>query len=275
VSGPGPADDEATARVAELWQLGRDTWPGVEVDEAAFAKHVARHCSDPEQLQKLSGADLYLACACMQGSEGAQAAFDTAVLSQVPGFVRHIDAQPAFGAEVAQAVRVRLLLPAGGEPKIADYGGLGSLLSFVRVTSVRTALNLKRGAGEQKGSNVDESALEALVETGDADLQLIREQLREPFREALREAFRLLPPEQRQAMRLCHAGRYTTDRIGQMMGVHRITVSRWLTAARQFMFAETRRQLRSKLSVPDSELDSLIAVMRSQFEASVSDLLKS
>ncbi len=271
----GLADDEVTARIAELWQLGCDTWPGVELDEATFAKHVKRHCASADQLAKLSGADLYLACACARGVEAAHAAFDASILVQVPHFIRHIDPQPSFAAEVAQAVRVRLLMPGDGEPKIAEYGGLGSLLSFVRVTSVRSALNLRRGASETKRSNVDESALDALVESNDVDLQLVREQLRGPFREALRDAFKLLPAEQRQAMRLCHAGRYTTDRIGQMMGVHRITVSRWLTAARQFMFSETRRQLRSKLDVADSELDSLIAVMRSQFEASVSELLKS
>jgi RNA polymerase sigma-70 factor (ECF subfamily) len=270
-----PADDEATARIAELWQLGCDTWPGVELDPEVFTAHVRRHCCDGVQLAKLCGADLYLACACAEGNEAAQRAFDGAILAQVPHFVRHIDAQPAFAAEVLQAVRMRLLMRTESEPKIAEYGGLGTLPSFVRVTSVRTALNLKRGAAEVKTTSVDDSALDAMVQSNDIDLQLVREQVRGPFREALREAFRMLPAEQRQAMRLCHAGRFTTDRIGQMMGVHRITVSRWLTAARQFMFGETRRQLKAKLNLDDHELDSLIAVMRSQFEASVSELLKS
>ncbi len=270
---PGDADDQ----LEQLTEIARVDWPEVALTDAQWAQHVDRHSAGKDRgawLAEVCASDLYLAAGCAFGLAPALAAFDRSFLSQVPSFVAQVDGQGAFADDVRQALRLRLLVSVGGaEPRIAEYGGLGALLSFVRVAAVRVALNLKRGAHETRATATEDATLEALPTVSDPALDLVRAKYGPAFKEAMREAFRALPTEQREALRLHFAGRFPGHRIATMMGVHRATVTRWLAAARVGVLGGTRRLLQEKLKLHESEIDSLIAVLRSQLDASMSELI--
>ena len=60
----------------------RAAWPELELDEAGFAAHVARHLEGGDAAALHAG-DLWLAYGCSVGDADAVAAFDREVLSQV------------------------------------------------------------------------------------------------------------------------------------------------------------------------------------------------
>src|SRR5258707_523953 len=68
-------DDSLSASLAAFTQTTRAAWPGLSLGDEAFVAHVAaRLSSGPGALERLCGADLFLACACIHGIPGAIAA---------------------------------------------------------------------------------------------------------------------------------------------------------------------------------------------------------
>ena len=63
------------------------------------------------------------------------------------------------------------------------------------------------------------------------------------------------------------------DKLGVMFQIHRATAARWLHSARESVFTETRRLLQQRLRLSPAEFDSLVRVLRSQLDLSVTRLL--
>ena len=57
--------------------------------------------------------------------------------------------------------------------------------------------------------------------------------------------------------------------LATMHGVDRATISRWIAAARDAIYRETRRQLAAARGVAAADFDSFIDVIRSRFEVSL------
>ncbi len=263
-----------------LWESGRAAWPGVALPAPAFVRHLAAHRPAEEDpagfLASVHASDLYLACACAMGEPSALAAFDRSILGQVPSFLSRMDPSPWFADEIRQLLREKLLVaPAGGAPKIAEYAGAGALWSWVRVVAIRTAVSVRRNRDEQPRAALDECVAKALPEGQDVEIDYIRTRYQGEFKEALRAAFASLPQEQRHVLRLHFAGGLTGDAIASVLQVNRRTVVRWLASARTAMFHETRRLLQCQLRLSPGELDSLVEMVRTSFDLSLSTLLKS
>lgn len=276
---------EASAEVAQLvgqrllarWEEARTAWPEVELSQHEFAGHLARHRSqDVDAMAFLDGVnaiDLYLAAACALGKKSALAAFDRAVLTRVPAFVARIDTSPSFADEVCQQLRTRLLIAADNEPpRISEYAGSGSLLGWLRVTAVRTALNLRRNRDDRPHEDFDEATVGRLEHEAEADV--LRAQHQRAFQDALREAFTRLSAEDRNILRMHFASGLSGERIADLLQVNRSTIVRRLARIRAEMFQETRRLLTARLRLPPEELDSFIRVMRSRLNMSLTSLLK-
>ena len=58
-----------------------------------------------------------------------------------------------------------------------------------------------------------------------------------------------------------------------MYKVHGSTVSRWLAAVRQNVFDQTMRLLVERLGLPESELASMLRVLQSDLDVTLSRLL--
>lgn len=280
---PGAADAphaNVAQEVRELWERGRLCWPGFDVPLALFAECVQGlvAASNSDGAASLNGKrpglspDLYLACGCRAEIPRALAAFEAQILSQVPLFLQRYRPDEATLAEVKQRVRERLFLSRDGRPgKIAEYAGLGPLGAWTRVVTVRVALSLfeQRPQEPPAPQTLD---LEAISDGNDPELRYLQSQHREQFRQALGQAVASLSSEQRNLLRLHLLDGLSIDKLGALFNVHRATAARWLKGAREQVLAETHRLLLEALKLTSSEVDSLVRILQSQLDLSLSRL---
>jgi len=168
--------------------------------------------------------------------------------------------------DIAQLVAERLFVArAGVRPKIADYDGRGSLASWLRVVSVRVALNALRG-GNGRQLPLDDAVLSRLTASKDPALELIKCAYRDDFAAAFRSALAELPARSQNLLRHHLIDLLAPEQIGRLYRVHRTTAMRWLDTARELLIKKTREHLSARLALNAAELDSLLHVMSSQLE---------
>jgi RNA polymerase sigma-70 factor (ECF subfamily) len=259
------------------WEEGRAAWPKVDLDHDGFATHVLSKLApsaSAADVARLDAAGLYLACACARGCAPALAELDLHVLARVPEFLARIQGSSALPDEVRQTLRERLLVSAPGEaPRIATYAGDGSLVAWVRVAAVRTALNLLEKMDERAAH--DSRALEDAAAATTPEQEVSASVHHAMFREVLEQAVSALPAEQRTALRLHFAEALTGDEIAEKLGISRATVTRWLATARAFLLRETKRLVADRLRLSPADAESFIATARSRLDLSLSVLLAS
>lgn len=263
-------EELVSARFAEA----TSAWPGLSLDLPAFLQAIVERLSEDlsrDQLEGLHLSDLYLAVGCARRDRAALAHFERAVLPAVASSIHRVAG--ASQEDVTQAVRTKLFVGRDGQPgAIALYRGTGSLLSWVRATAVRTALDSVRS--EQPSEPIDALERAALPGPGDPELDVIRSQRREELQAALREGFAGLTADERNVLRWSVVDGLPLAAIGKMLGVHESTVSRWVAAARQRLMELTRASLMKRLDLSDGELESLLGVAHSQLDLSVSRLFR-
>jgi len=221
-------------------------------------------------------ADLALAAACAAGDGAALATFEQDVLPSARAAIASIDASAAFVDEAIQ--RVRALLFVGGEdgrPRIGDYAGRGPLRAWVGITAARTALMMRRSQVRQREVVGDESWTDALavISTGNPELELIKRQYADAFAAALRDTVAAALPRSRAVLRMSFVDALSIDEIGTVYGVHRATAARWIRGACDEVMSGTRDLLAERLALSTTELDRVTALVRSQLDVSVSQLL--
>ena len=261
--------------ITSAWETGRAAWPTVALDRAVFAAYLTQHGRETTKYP----ADVYLAAACLAGDREALAVFDRDVVAAARGAVRSIDSNDAFIDEACQRLRTSLLVggTADGErPRIADYAGRGPLRAWVGVAAVRTALMIRRSqlrAREVPVDDEDWSGALALISTGNPELDLLKRQYADAFGTALRDAVAALEPRARAVLRMSFVDALSIDEIGQVYAVHRATAARWIQRACDSVFEQTRELLAERLSLSPTELDRVTALVRSQLDVSLSQLL--
>lgn len=272
-SGEGEGVD--AARLAEMIERGRAGHPDIpappELDAFVAARAEATlRAADPAG----RAADVYLAAACAAGDPVAVGRVD----AMLPGVVRPALARLGLPAsdddEIVQRVRVALMVAdARGARGIAGYSGRGDLRAYLRAVAVRLALRrIEREAGP---SAADEDDVLAMLPAADdsPELRLLKERCRGELRAAFGEALAALSPRERTVLRQHHVDGLTIDQLARLHGVHRATCARWIEAARASLLRRVRRHLRQALGFEERELDSLIGLVRSQLDLSISRLL--
>lgn len=263
------------AALVAVVEAGRTTWPQVALDPLEFAAHLAARLPDAPDLAvalgELHAADLYLACACARAEPRALACFDEQFLAAVGRTWRTRHPLADFADEVRQQLRVRLLVSdGGGPPRIAGYSGRGPLAAWVRMAATRLGLDLRRrerpGVGDE-----DELTLEARGD--DPELEYLKTRYAAELNEALKTTLAALSSRTANVLRLHYQEGMTVDAIGTMYRVSGRTVQRWLAEARRTILDETRRLLSERLGLTDSRLDSLIGLVRSRLDISISQYL--
>jgi RNA polymerase sigma-70 factor (ECF subfamily) len=258
------------------WAAARAAWPELALDRERFAAHLAARATDGDPaavLAALHVEDLYLACACEAGDAAALAAFERRHRDDARVVLR-IDASPAFLDEVQQQLRLHLFVRQ--PPKIAEYSGRGALAAWVRVVALRLGQMCKRAQLRDPAppaAFADADSDDAELAGEDPELDHIKRRYQREFNEAVAQAVRNLPPRERTILRLNVIDRLNIDKIGGLYGVHRATVAAWIASARRAILDETRRQLQETLALDGSGLDSLIGLLRSRLDVSLSQLL--
>jgi RNA polymerase sigma-70 factor (ECF subfamily) len=212
--------------------------------------------------------DLYLAAACAEGDAAAIQHFEKAVLSKVGVTVRRVDDSEAFVDEVRQELRVHLLLGGDRKPRVGSYSGRASLTSWVHGIAARVAITRKRRARAV-------TSLGSIAVSGDdPERMTIRERYGGLLEEALRETMRDLTHRERNILRLHFVEGMPLERLAHLYGTHRTTLGRWVTLACERIFAGTRRRLGLRLRLPACALDSLVALLKSEVDLSLSSCLR-
>ncbi|WP_163997068.1 sigma-70 family RNA polymerase sigma factor [Pyxidicoccus caerfyrddinensis] len=280
-----PTAAEAAALDALLrraWEESRAQWPTVTLPVTQFVRHLAERLPkvSPDSpiaplLESLSLADLYLACACLQGMASAHEAFERNYLARLPVKLRSLRQPDAMIDDVCQITRVKLLVATPeSPPRIGDYTGKGALLSWVVVTAGRIASKL-RAAEKPAPDDSSEELLQVLPGQGiDPELDVMKRRHHEAFRQAVREAASTLSAHDRHLLRLHFANQLTTYELGSLFRVNQSTVSRWLKSARQRVYEETRSRLQERLMLSTPGFKSFLAFIGSQLDLNISQILE-
>jgi RNA polymerase sigma-70 factor (ECF subfamily) len=266
-------DRELAAALEAMHQTGCASWSTVELSVDEFARHLASCAGEPLTVSWLCGrpaTDLYLACACAHGVHTALAAFDEHYLSHVRAFLSHMRPDAEFVDECRQLLREKLFV--GAAPKIAEYTGRGSLLGWLRVATVRTALNLRRSRALIAGARRAPSPVEA-ESIDEPERSYLQDRYRDAFRAAIEESFAVLSSEQRNLLRMHFMDGMTLHQLATLFQVHRATVARWIAQTRRSVLDATRTHLQQQLELDTAELDSMMRLLDSQLELSIGHLL--
>lgn len=295
--------DELPAELAEPLSAGLTAvaarWPDApEPDEAFFAKLAALHPSAPRC------EDLYLAWWCERGlaaatndatngaaSAGPDGAANGAADEAADGAAREPSNAAAIAAfeamfasdlraaagrfselpadELIQQLRVKLFVGVGdAPPKIREYAGAGSLRGWLRVTAVRSFIDVTRALRQQKKEQpLDEHELLGL---GDPRGAAMRAELAAAVKKAFAAAVAELSPRERVFLRHAYVDRHTLDQIASHYAIHRTTVARTLAAARQQLVERTRAGTAAAVGVGDDELTSVIRALDSRIDLELS-----
>jgi RNA polymerase sigma-70 factor (ECF subfamily) len=279
----GPADhlppvESLGPALQAIVDRARTEWPELSIERTEFAAYAAARLGEVPDLlralETLCAGDLYIACACARGLSKALESFERYFLPAVREATGRMDAAAALTDEVEQRVRQRLLLAEGERPpRIAEFRGTGPLRAWIRAAGLRIALDVVREQG--RAEPLEDQDLSALEEaTGDPELEFIKSRYRSDFRQAFAAALHSLAPRDRTVLRLHLVDGLNIDRIGAIYQTHRSTAARWIAEARGALLDETRRSLSVRLKIDHSELDSLMTLVRSQLDISLTRYLK-
>lgn len=259
--------EETRAEVALLHEAGRRAWPTLEVDLDRFEAWLASLSVVPEPQR---AADLYLACACAGRDERAAALFAAEYGGDLERAARRVRAPGVSADDSRQMLLHRILV--GDEarpPAIASYGGRGSLRSWVRAVAARAAIDLHRSAGDRE-VGASPSLFDNLVDASDPEIEYLKRHYQGEFRSAFEQAVASLPAQARNHLRHAFVDQLTIDQLGALYGVDRSTAARRLASARAALLAATRAALIDRLGIADAELDSIMRLLESRFDVSVS-----
>jgi len=264
-----------------LWSLvaeGRAAWPDLPLDAKVLVEFVARHLTADLAEAALDGlrpADLYLACACAQGSTAAIAAFDRDYMREVEIALARMRIAAPRVADVKQLVRQRLFVGGGtaGVPtsagKISEYGGRGDLRRWVRSVAVRTCLNDLRKGKREVLVDDDHLIAQHAISADDPEVDYMKRTYASEFKAAFSEALTQLGPREQTLLRYHHVDGLNIDEIGAIYRVHRVTAFRWIEKAKEQLVKVTLDTLRTRLKLPADELDSVLRLIRSQIHLSI------
>lgn len=280
-----PIAPDALARLAdalrERFGEAQAAFPEIALSGAELAAWLADRVPDDGDpaagLAKLRVPDLFLACACARGIDGAAEAFERVVMPAVPKAIARVDSDRAFVDEVVSNVRVKLLVGEGDRPPRVDrYLGQGPLTAFAQVVALREAQSLKRQSLQRRGVReqpLDDELLELPIEEGDPELAQLKAEIQGPFRRAFREALAELSPRDRNVLRLYLIEDVGSETLARMYGVHRATIARWIADARGAVLKGTRRRLMKELALGRVSFDSLMGKLATKLDVSLASFL--
>lgn len=214
--------------------------------------------------------DAALAAACAAGDPAAIAALDARLPEVVRPVLARVGLARSDDDEVLQRVRVALFTAApDGQSALAAYSGRGSLRAYLRAIAVKLALKTIEREG-RAGDPVDE----ILAAEGDSpELEVLKARCRGELRAGFALAIEELDERERTLLRQHHIDGLSVDVLARLHRVHRATAARWVASARASLLRGIRRHFARSVGLDRAELDSLVALVRSRLDLSLSRLL--
>ncbi|MBA3502573.1 MAG: sigma-70 family RNA polymerase sigma factor [Deltaproteobacteria bacterium] len=259
-------------RLASAFEAARVRWPTLAVDAAAFEAHASARYPEGVSPERWHAEELYLTCALLGGDTRALACFDAEYLAVLDRVLARF-ADPVLVDDARQVLRARLLVRGddGSPPRIAAYNGKGPLAKWIEVAATRTAISLRRTA---RDIPVDDRTIVALQGAGsDPQLAHLKHTYRAQFTDAWRRALRELDADDRTLLRLHLIDRLPVDRIGALYGIHQTTAARRVRQVKERLGTRVHETLAATLDVAVDELASIVALIRSELDVTLGELL--
>lgn len=264
--GGAPSEPALEEELADVVARARAAWPDIHVEAFRFVSYLgARAATDQPPLLALRAMhtdDLYIACACVDRDPAAAVEVERRHLQPARGYIRR--SAPDLADDVHMAVAADLLVGQDGAPGIARYSGRGALGAFVRLAAIRRSMHLKRGRKETAVADLEPGV------DADVEVELLKRMYAPEFQAAFAVAIASLEPSARAAMKMHFLDGMTLEAIGAIYRVNKSTVSRWITTARRDLFDEARRLFSERLRLPASEVDSLMELLQSRVQLTLS-----
>jgi RNA polymerase sigma-70 factor (ECF subfamily) len=256
-----------------LLDRAKAKWPGLALSDEAFLSKLGARVRESSgvigMLQRLRTSDLYAAWASETGDSAAIAAIMSQSRKTLDEALSPMRLAPHERDEVLQKLQQRVFV--GEKPRIVTYSGTGSIGTWLSATAVRLAIDAKRQ--ERPDEALDDQLAAAVADTANLELQVIRKQYQAEFKQAFRDAFRALTLDERNLIRLTFIDRLSIDALAAMTGLHRSTVARRIAALRDELAKSTRKRLMDTFKLTTSDVNSLMRVVVSAFDASLTSLL--
>ena len=260
------------ALLAETVRSAQNAWPGLSLSTEQFLAFVAERLPDDVPLERafldLRAADLFLVAACLAGETKAIRAFEARYFGDVASTVTRISRGSLLADDILALLRQRLFVAdSNGRPKLRTYGGRGDLQKWVQVIVVRFVLDvLKR----ERHLPVEDDLLLAIPAIeANPELELFKRHYRAEFVGAFAAAAAVLTPRERNLLRYAYVEGHGIDRLAAFFRVHRATAARWLERARQSLVDGIRGELKERLSVGTTELDSILRLIQSNLQVTL------
>jgi len=242
----------------------RSMWPEASID-ARFARHFEKLGAKQAHLL-----DCFLAWACAEHQPWALLVFERDLLPKAVVAARSVDKSGGLDDEIRSRLRALLLVGAEGRPpRLTEYAGTGPLENWVRSVAIRTALNL---VPRRKPADPLEAA-EHLAGP-DAELEFLKKTYREQFKRAFQAALAKLPADELTLLRLHVIEHLSIDQLSAMYQIHRATAARRIGRARERLCDITREELARQIGLDGQELESVMRLVRSNVDVSISRLLR-
>jgi len=263
------------------------SWPQLPVQDDVFLCYLAERLSHDEPLawlDSVAAADLFLACGCADGLNPAIAAFKSTLWPAMRAAVRrkapeqHVD-------DLCQQLMEKLFVARGDRPAtISKYGGQGKLSTWLQVVATRHVQEHLRkqhrraraaqAAGADDGQQQAALLVERAIASNDPELEMLKQRYRSELKYAFQRAFAELSVRQRNLLRQEFLDGLSIDQLGKIYGVHRATAARWRAACRTTLLERTHQILTTELELAERDMGSIIAMIESQLDVSLSRLLR-
>lgn len=254
----------------QQWHLaGRARYGDLGLTDADLTAWLgARKLSEPPKLLD----DAYLACGLSLSRPQALAAFERFIAPVVMRGLASMGVDGARQQELLQQTRQRLLVAGPGEPaRISQYAGGGALASFVSTVAAR--LVLAEARREKPQESVDEPGAAALGMAQDFEKSFFKKEQAQLFEDAFAKALRSLPARDRTLLRLNLVEGVAAEKLCDLHGVSRATITRWIAAAREELAVRTRQNL-GEATAQRSDVEPMLTSLQSGFDVSLHRLFR-
>jgi len=270
-----PTDGELEPLLREYVATARSAWPHFDVSSLDLVRHLAKCSLRGMPPPAEYAGDLLLAVACLQGCAPAIATFHAAYGNVIDRVLMRRRTGTADAADVTQMVYERLLVPRGSSaPRLGGYRGQGPLRSWVSTAAATTASGLRRAEGRRlKNERRDPATIGAVMAVINPELAYIKRLYKTEIEQAIETALNGLDARASLLLRLHFGERMSIDQLGALYKVNRATAARRVIAARDTVANAIRADLRRRLKLSDSDYQSLVALLRSELDMTIADLV--
>lgn len=256
--------------LATLYERGRNAHPGLALPAATFQRFLQglADLTSAQSFEKLVIEDLYLACACAEGTPGGVARFESLYGAVIKRSVARTLTNPKDREEAVQ--KARQILLAGDKAKIAQYRGKGPLEHWVSVAVIRIAVST--GRAETAERRLRQKLVAQTIGPENPESRFIRAQLKEAVERAIAGALEGLDPSDRLLLRLFLVGGMSASAISRTLGVNHTTIGRRMERIREQLLRRIARSLKQAKLGPE-DLPSIIRIISGSVDISISRLL--